>query len=147
MGIVANFSNRDIDNFMKDFLKKKENDFIRVLKFVGEKAVNEARASGSYNDQTANLRNSTGFVIVINGKVVSEDFTSSANGKEKTTLDGKAIGRKLAYDLASGYQDIALIVVAGMNYASYVEARGYNVLTSAEQLANVQVPLLLNQLR
>jgi hypothetical protein len=147
MGIVSNFSERDVNNFMKDFLKRKEVDFIRVLKFVGERAVNEARASGSYNDQTANLRNSTGFVIVVNGSVVSEDFSSSTNGKEKTTLNAKTIGRTLAYDLASGYKDVALIVVAGMNYAAYVESRGYNVLTSAEQLANVQVPLLLNQLR
>ena len=41
---------------------------------------------------------------------------------------------------------ISLIVVAGMNYAVYVEGRGKNVLTSAKLLAERLVPQMLEQL-
>ena len=41
---------------------------------------------------------------------------------------------------------ICLIVVAGMNYAVYVEGRGKNVLTSAKLLADRLVPQMLEQL-
>lgn len=33
-----------------------------------------------------------------------------------------------------------------MNYAAYVEARNYNVITSAELLANKLVPQIMKQL-
>jgi len=36
--------------------------------------------------------------------------------------------------------------VAGMKYAAYVEARNYNVLSSAELLAEKEVPKLLKAL-
>ncbi|MGV4578106.1 hypothetical protein ACQ1R5_10635 [Ornithobacterium rhinotracheale] len=39
-----------------------------------------------------------------------------------------------------------LVVVAGMNYALYVESKGYNVLSTAEQLAEREVPRLLNEI-
>ena len=41
---------------------------------------------------------------------------------------------------------IVLIVTAGMNYAEYVEARGYNVLSSAELKAEPLIKSLLTQL-
>ena len=40
----------------------------------------------------------------------------------------------------------ALVVVAGMNYAAYVEAKGYNVLSSAEHLAERELPRMLDKL-
>jgi hypothetical protein len=42
---------------------------------------------------------------------------------------------------------IALIVVAGMEYAATVAAKGYNVLDSAELTAQALVPKLLQQLK
>lgn len=135
-----------IDRELEKATQKMQKDIIRVLRFVGEKAVNEARLNKTYQDRTANLRNSTGYVIVFNGRVVHQDFSSSASGSVSSNEDGKRIGREFALELANNYPDIALIVVAGMKYAAYVESMGYNVLTSAEQLAKVQVPLLLNQL-
>ena len=41
---------------------------------------------------------------------------------------------------------VALVVVAGMNYAAYVEARGKNVLSSAEHLAERELPRMLEKL-
>lgn len=147
MGLIPQFSMAQIDAFMKQAEEQQINKIVRVLRFVGEKAVNEARASGTYQDRTANLRNSVGYVIIVNGRIVDEDFSASATGKVPTTENPVMYGRKLAHEIAARQTDIALIVVSGMKYGSYVEARGYNVLTSAEQLANTQVPMLLKQLK
>lgn len=146
MALKSRMNLNAIDRELEKATQKMQKDIIRVLRFVGEKAVNEARLNKTYQDRTANLRNSTGYVIVFNGRVVHQDFSSSASGSVSSNEDGKRIGREFALELANNYPDIALIVVAGMKYAAYVESMGYNVLTSAEQLAKVQVPLLLNQL-
>ena len=59
---------------------------------------------------------------------------------------GKKEGAELLSDLIGrNTQGIVLIVVAGMNYAAYVETNR-NVITSAELLAEDLVPKLLRQL-
>lgn len=113
--------------------------YIRILRYAGEMAVNEARTAGSYQDRTGNLRASKGYAIILNGRIVEDTFIGSSEGVTK--------GKALAQDLARQQTEIALVVVAGMKYGSYVESRGYNVLTSAEQLANSVVPNLIRQLR
>lgn len=147
MGLIPQFSMGQFDSLFKQAEEQQINKIVRVLRFVGEKSVNEARASGTYQDRTANLRNSIGYVIIVNGKIVDENFSASAKGNEPSSEDPVKYGKKLAHEIASRYNDIALIVVSGMKYGAYVEARGYNVLTSAEQLANAQVPMLLKQLK
>ncbi|WP_018675726.1 hypothetical protein [Riemerella columbina] len=147
MGLVPKFNMRDIDAVLKKAEEKYIREMVRVLRFVGEKCVNRAKESGNYQDQTANLRNSIGFIIVAEGKVVTEDFHITAKGMMPSNETPLKYGRDLAYQVAPKFRDIALIVVAGMKYAAYVESKGRVVLTSAEQLAKIQVPLLLKQLR
>lgn len=147
MGLVPKFSMKDIDAFLQKAEEGYIQKLVRVLRIVGEKCVNEARANGSYEDQTADLRNSIGFIVVVDGKVVTEDFRLTANGKIPSKEDPLKYGRELAYQVAPKFRGIALIVVAGMKYASYVESKGRVVLTSAEQLAKIQVPILLKQLQ
>ena len=99
--------------------------------------------NGSYLDRTHNLRSSTGYVIVKDGKIVKMgDFTPIKGGNEGAQ-GGAAFARQLVKAFPSG---IVLIVVAGMNYAAHVSARGYNVLDSAELLAEQLVPSLMKQL-
>lgn len=147
MGIRPDFNINDLNKYIEQQVEQQEQNIIRVMRFAGEKAVNEARTNGAYQDRTANLRNSTGYVIVRNGSVLNEDFSSSATGTEVSELDGRKIGKELAYELAANYPDLALIVVAGMNYAAYVESKGFNVLTSAEQMANSILPNLLSKIK
>jgi hypothetical protein len=40
----------------------------------------------------------------------------------------------------------SLIIVAGMNYAAYVEAKGYNVILPAELKAKSELPAEINKL-
>lgn len=105
---------------------------IRMLAYIGEQCVNDARLKGSYTDRTGNLRGSTGYCVVADGEIVqTAGFSQVLGGTE-----GPNKGRDYVQDLASGYTSgIVLIVVAGMHYAAYVADRGYNVLDSAELLA------------
>ena len=104
------------------------------LHVIGEKCVNDARLSGSYKDRTGNLRGSTGYAVVDYGRVVTiGGFKQVLNGK-----DGPVNGRAYLNEIISenaGLIGPMLIVVAGMNYAYFVHDRGYNVLDSAEVLA------------
>ena len=124
-----------------------EEQFIRILKWVGEKAVNEAKENGNYQDHTANLRNSIGYVVSVDGQVVDENFNASKHGTEPSNEDPLKYGRTLAVEVAQSKRGIALVVVAGMKYASYVESKKKVVLTSAEQFASQYLPNLLKQLK
>lgn len=136
MKIRVKVDDKMIAKMTAEYVREIENKLIRVLKYTGEQCVNIAREQGSYQDRTGNLRASSGYVIVHNGEIV-----------ERSTFEIKE-SQKLAEEVANRITSrIALIVVAGMNYAAYVEARGYNVLTSSEQFAEVQVPKLLKQLK
>lgn len=117
---------------------------INALNYVGLQCVTEARKNGRYTDQSGNLRSSIGYAVLENGKPIRK----SGFEKVKATADeAQGQGEALITRLASTYKDgLVLIVVAGMDYAAYVEARGYNVLNSAETLAKTLVPQMLKQL-
>jgi len=147
MGIVPRFNQSDIDKIFKEAEKQMFDKILRVLRYAGEMAINEAKNNGAYQDQTANLRNSIGYVISVDGNIINENFSVSSQGLMPSTDNGLRIGRELALSIARQSRNISLIVVAGMKYAAYVESKGLNVLTSAEQRANQIVPDLLKQLR
>ncbi len=122
----------------KDVLKGKVETLIgkmiRTFNYIGNQCIIEARENGNYTDRTTNLRNSIGYVVLLNGVV------------QNKSLKGKH-SKKLIEELMPKYsKGIVLIVVAGMHYATYVEAKNYNVLSSAELLAERQVPILLTRL-
>lgn len=106
------------------------------LQVVGERCVNAARDTSlkgrDYTDQTGNLRSSTGYVLVVDGNIIAESSFGAVSGGTAGSAEGKSFAESLAANHPSG---IALIVVAGMHYAEYVAARGYDVLDSAELLA------------
>ena len=77
----------------------------------------------AYTDRTGILRNFVGYIVLL-------------NSVEKSKSNISALNQKLIEELKSKYpKDLVLIVVAGMNYAAYVEAKGFNVLSSAELMA------------
>lgn len=110
-----------IEQYVQDKVDAFTEYLTRQLCYIGEAALKAAREKGSYTDRTGNLRNSTGYVVAVGGKVV--------------TVGGfdKAQGLPFAKELAlSTDADGVLVVCAGMKYATYVSARGYDVLDSAE---------------
>ena len=92
-------------------------------------SINLSSAAG-FNDDTGNLRSSIGFILMYYGTIVYQDFQLSNIGTDKNTgLDlGIAYAEKLAKDQHAGW---AIITVAGMEYASWVEALGYDVITGS----------------
>lgn len=129
----------EIEKRFREAQKEITGKVIRILRYCAESVINEARTNATYKDVTGNLRSSTGYVIIIDGNIVEENFTGEGEGANT--------GKSVAREIMAQQPSIALVVVAGMKYASHVESKGRNVLTSAEQLANVLVPNLLRQLR
>jgi phage gpG-like protein len=114
---------------MLQFKQRQEGVIMRRLQMIGEEAVNTARTSRRYLDQTGNLTSSIGYVILRRGSIVNKaGFDKTKEGDE-----GVRQGESLATSLAKDYpHDFALIVVAGMDYAAYVEAKGLGGMTAAE---------------
>lgn len=133
----------EIDRYTEEQLERLKQLIIRNLMYVGETVLNRARSTNSYKDQTGNLRSSIGYVITVDGRVVhSSSFQSVKQGK-KGSSTGAAYVKSLVRQFPKG---ICLLVVAGMNYASYVSAKGLDVLDSSELLAESLVPRMLKQL-
>jgi hypothetical protein len=114
--------------------KKMINSFIRA----GEDFITNARgqmqshAMGQYMDQTTNLRNSIGYFVFQNGKLIHDNNNNIANRgiiEEFIKPDG-----------------IQLIGLAGMNYASHVESKGYNVISYQADICIVDLSTYLERL-
>ena len=143
MGIRITPPLSEIDAYTERCLERAKQAIIGVFEDVGLQCITEARDNGSYIDQTGNLRSSIGYAVVVDGRItsmqISEQVKDGVAGKGEAT----AFLSRLASEHKTG---ICLIVVAGMNYAVYVEGRGKNVLTSAKLLADRLVPQMLEQL-
>lgn len=112
-----------------------------VFCYVGEKCIIEARNGGTYTDQSGNLRSSIGYAVLMNGQVIQSGCVDKIkNGDEGVTEGQKYLQSRIKKANKKG---VVLIVTAGMNYAEYVEAKGYVVLSSAKLKAPVLVKQIL----
>lgn len=133
----------EIDRYITGRVEAIKKAIVYNLCAVGEQVLNAARLTNSYKDQTGNLRSSIGYVVAVDGEIVQmSSFDTVKEGREGSR-GGKEYAMQLVRDFPHG---IVLIVVAGMNYASYVSAKGYDVLDSSELLADKLVPQMLQQL-
>ena len=111
-----------------EFIRAKEEydrKAVEWLSVLGERVVKYAREHGSYTDRTGNPRNSIGYVVVQYGRIVTEDFSiGSGHGEAKT--QARAYALEVARNLPAN--KTYLVWVAGMEYAKYVEAKGFDVL-------------------
>jgi gamma-glutamylcysteine synthetase len=113
------------------------------LQRIGEQFIADARNDGSYMDQTGNLRSSIGYVILENGvQIELAGFDTVKEGKEGAAR-GKALVEEIAGKYPVGY---VLIVVAGMEYAAAVEAKGYDVLTMSSIKAGTDLKKAMQKL-
>ena len=124
------FDQKSLERWFEQFQSKAEYKTLVLLQAGGEKFIEVARRSGSYKDQTGNLRSSIGYIIAKDGEVVKENFKESDKGTDKTT--GKYKGRRLAEEVSMSHTGGYILVgVAGMEYAAAVEAKGYEVISGA----------------
>lgn len=136
--------------WMQKRLDSQMKAFLIGLEDLGNRCLIEMRepTKRGYLDRTSNLRSSTGFVIVKDGKIIrSSGFDPVTSKDGNTGTEGAKEGDALAAEVASTIDNgVALVLVAGMNYAVYVERMGLNVMDSAKLLASAEVKDLVNDL-
>jgi len=103
-------------------IKKLEDKLQTMLELAGEKYISEARQNGAkvktYEDRTGNLRNANSYVVKKKGQTVREVI-----GRPETA-------RLISEDPSDA--DLSLTCGDGMEYASFVEAKGFDVVSSAQ---------------
>ena len=153
MGIEWNNPN-DLDRLFAKAQAEYDRKSIEWLCVLGERVVKYARENGNYTDQTSNLRNSIGYIVVQSNKVVHDPFVgqtpprndpqSQANAElaHQNGLDyAKQVGATLG-----GYKTY-LVWVAGMEYARYVEAKGYDVIQGSGDWVEANAQKLMNEFK
>lgn len=102
---------------------------------VGDRAIEIVRQKikgshvDAYDNHTGNLRSSTGYIIYHDGKIVYKNFKKSPEGTDKKT--GLDAGLNSATSELRASKGWGIILVSGMEYAGWVEGKGYDVLTGA----------------
>lgn len=119
---------------------------------LGEECVARIRTRSkeeSWVDQTGNLRSSIGYAVFEYGHKLMSSAFDSVPGPDGSGAEGSMKGKQFIESLARQYADTyALVVVAGMDYAEYVEAmKGKDVLASTELWARARVDRYLTDAR
>lgn len=144
MGVKATTSMAQINKMLREEAERQRKVLIRTLLYCAEEITNAARTTDSYTDRSGNLRSSVGCIVIVDGTIIQEyGFEQVKEGSQGVT-DGK----EFAYSLARQYpHGVAIIAVAGKEYASYVADKGYDVLDSARVLAKKVVEMSLKELK
>lgn len=146
MGITGEMK---IHGFAKRYVDWAERRLITAMEKIGDMCVEEAKANGNYQDRTFNLRDSITYAIIKKGEIIKAPrLTKTGNygGLSQTELNNQntEIIDRLALKNRDG---IVLCVMAGMDYAVYVEAKNFNVLASADLLAQREARRILTELK
>lgn len=139
---------------LNELMQRAEEEYITRFIEAGEIACQKAIKSGNYENITGNLRSSIGYIIAYNGRIIKEggfykiqgygdnmqkvEFTTKdgrnvsfwAKGKFGDGAEGSQKGLELARLKVKGKKGYSFILVAGMEYASFVSSKGYDVIDS-----------------
>jgi hypothetical protein len=152
------FTNEQLRAVLREKMEIIKVALIAEMEYAGEQGISEARDPSdeekNYTDRTSNLRKSTGYFIFDNNLVVQGNFQEDdaaggrfsrgkpnrRNQKRKNATTGANVGRQKAHVIANEYPTgLTFVMVAGMIYGVYVEAKGYNVLTPASLIAETNI--------
>lgn len=153
MGIKLKFDPSAFRRRVDEILANKRADIIEALIYVGDACVIHAKSNYTYTDQTGNLTNSIGYVIFEDGEVVSEHFKKTTNGNGLTENPYSTTGqifnksREVAKKALKGQMGFVLVIVAGMEYAMFVETKGKVVLAATELYAQNEIQNLLKNFK
>lgn len=121
---------------------------LRELQVIAEEACNKTRdtyptrASGGYDDHSGNLRGSIGFLINFQGKeIVRGGF--DGRGSE----DGEEAANNALSKVSISNTTWEIVVVAGKEYARYVEAKGYNVISFIQSFLDEAISKLKQDIK
>ena len=115
-----NIDTSDFDKQYNEEVARLEREAKMKLLRVGEVYISTSKESGSYQDDTGNLRNANGYGLKEHGTL-----TTIVAGRSET---------EKGIEVQSAKTEIEVICGNGMDYASHVQRKGY-VVTDAGQLA------------
>ena len=113
----------DVRKHFDAFLDMVEKKQIERLQLLGEMCVREARTNKGYMMQTGALLSSTGYEIFVDGVAIHSQFDVANGADGEAATKGVKSGQSIAEKIGKETKGVALVVVAGMNYAAYVEAK------------------------
>lgn len=111
----------NIDEIEEEYTKEREKierKIETVMQVAGEEYVGTARRNGSYQDRTGQLRSAPGYRVYKKAFVA---VNASPNADTAALIDSEQ------YEA-----DMTLVAANGKDYATYVEAKGFDVASSAE---------------
>jgi len=133
MGIKFTTPSEAIRQYFSEAFRIIRKEMINAFAKLGEECVARIRDRSeeeSWIDHTANLRSSIGYAVYDHGsRTIESAFATVGRGSE-----GSEEGKKMVKEIADEYSKVfALVVVAAMNYADFVEANeNKDVLASTE---------------
>ena len=117
---------------LDELLKQIDERTDKVLTEVGRDACRLAQQDGNYQNRTGNLRNGNGFCIVRDGEVVKMEVLTDGAHPE-------AVEKTENLMLYSSKPKDGLYLANGMEYGSFVESKGFEVLMSKKLYAARQI--------
>lgn len=127
-----------VDTWLDSIMEK----YRKAGKAFTERARSRTKeAHGSFGNITWNLRSSIGYLLVYNG-VVKESYFPTLQGAPEGSGKGDEYAREIATNSAFD-TGVGLICVSGMDYAYYVEAKGYDVISGSSDHFDTELTNLL----
>lgn len=105
---------------------------------AGLDSVQYAKEYGEYKNRTGRLRNAPGYAVVKDGEIIKLEVPSDDNQPEarKETENFLLYGKR---------PQNGLILADGMKYASFVESKGFDVLSGAALHADSELERKLSK--
>lgn len=127
----AQHSDQELEKWIQQDMQEWFDELLNTFRLEGRKYVDRARKRTKvgglgFGNITWDLRSSIGMVLAYDGQIIETYFPKIHNG------NGYEIGKELADRIAtySGTQQgITMVIVAGMQYAAYVEDKGFRVIS------------------
>ena len=133
--IESNFDMADIIAEINGNIDDWFNELVEDYKAAAKKFVDSIRKrtqpEGSWNNITWNLRSSIGYILNYKGQIVDEYFPTVGGGSEGSKT-GSDYAKEVALLVNEG-EGVQLVVVAGMEYAIFLEGKDIDVLTHASK--------------
>ena len=134
---------KGISKYLLTFSKRIETAIILEMGVMVAELENHAKENAGYEDQTSNLKGSIGGVVLRNGRKVAE------KGFDSDGAEGNETGMQFINSLIGNHSTgLVMIIVAGMEYATYVENfHNLNVLKKSELKMRRELPKMLTRLK
>lgn len=141
-GVRTTMNIGDFCNRIRDDVQAVRDDIRAAVEQAALEFVANARKTNTYTDRTSNLRSSIGYICFEDGVEFARNFEVAGAGSE-TGAQGMNEGTIYAQAMKVPQTGYSVVVVAGMNYAKYVESRGYDVITNSKQIMVNRIPVFI----